>query len=96
MIPLMVQVPEMAPIMKRMMMAEVTSPMLFPMASSKTFQGVLNSQTPSHTQMPAAISRTTWLAPRMESLPKMLISNPSSTTRTSTGIREIRVCFIWQ
>ena len=75
-------------------MAVVTSPMLLLIASSKAFQGVLNSHIARQTHTPAAKSSATWLAPRIESLPKMLMSKASSTTKTTTGIREMRTFFI--
>ncbi len=89
--PLMVQVPEMAPIKNRITMAVVTSPMLLWMASSNLCHGVLKSHMESQMQIPAENSRDTWLAPRMASLPNMLMFKASSVTSTATGIREIKV-----
>ena len=89
--PLTIQVPEMAPIRNRITMAVVMSPTLDLMASSKSFQGVLYSHMLSHTQMPAANSRETCDAPRMESDPKMLISNANSPTSTRTGTAAMSV-----
>ena len=94
MTPLIVQVPEMAPIRNRMTIAVVTSPILLLIASSKAFQGVLNSHIDRQMHTPAAKNRATWLAPRMESLPKMLMSKASSTTSTATGTREMSVRFM--
>ena len=91
MTPLMVHVPEIAPISKRMTMAVVTLPMLLEIAFSKSFQGVLKSHMDSQIQTPAAVSRATWLAPRIESLPKMLTSRASKTMRTRMGIRDMRI-----
>ena len=69
--PLMVQVPEMAPIRNRMTMAVVTSPTLLLMASSNSPHGTLNSHMDNHTHTPAAKSSVTWDAPRMEFDPKI-------------------------
>ena len=87
--PLIVQVPEMAPIRNRMTIAVVTSPMLLFIASSKSFQGILKSHVERHTQIPALNSSDTWLAPRMASLPNMLMSRARRMTRAMTGISEI-------
>ena len=38
-------------------------------------------------QIPAAKSRDTWLAPRMESLPKMLMSTASRAISTIKGMK---------
>ena len=67
--PLEVQVPEMAPIRNRISMAEVTSATFSFMACSKRLQGVLKNNIESAMQSAELRSRTTWLAPRMESLP---------------------------
>lgn len=88
-IPLIVQVPEMAPMRNRMTRAVVTSPMLLFIASSKLSQGTLNIHIDSQTQTPAEKRRDTWLAPRMASLPNMLISKAKRTIKVNTGIKEI-------
>ena len=90
----MVHVPEIAPIRNRITIAVVMSPMLLLMASSNLDHGALKSHMDSQMQMPAAVSRETWLAPRMESLPKMLMSKASITTSTATGISEMQVLII--
>ena len=95
--PLIVQVPDTAPIRKRMRMALPTSAMCPLMASSNFSQGIWKKRIDSQMQTPAEKSRTTWLAPRMASLPKMLIFSASRATSTISGIREMQVCchFFW-
>ena len=88
--PLLVHVPDIAPISSRMTMAVVTSPTLLLMASSKAFHGVLNSHMLSQMQMPAATKRATWLAPSIASLPKILMFRASKATNTITGISEMK------
>ena len=88
-IPLMVHVPEMAPIRNKMTIAEVTSPILLLMASSKSFHGILKSHVDNQTAIPAQNSNETWLAPKMASLPNMLISNANRMTRVIIGINEM-------
>ena len=88
-IPLIVHVPEIPPIKKRITMAVVTSPILPFIASSKSRHGTLKSHIASHTQIPAEKSKATWLAPRIASLPKMLISRARSATSVVIGINEI-------
>ena len=93
-IPLIVHVPEIAPIRNRMTMAVVTSPMLFLISSSKTSHGTLNSHIASQIAIPAENNNATWLAPRIASLPKMLMFNAKNTIRTRIGIREIPIRYI--
>ena len=88
-IPLMVQLPEMEPMRKRMTIAVVTSDTLPLMATSKSAQGTLKSHMASQTQIPAEKSRDTWLAPYMASLPKMLISTANKATSVRIGMREM-------
>ena len=95
--PLTVQAPDRAPMSSRITIAFVTSPTLERMASSKAFQGVLYSHIDSHTHTPVATSRLTCEAPRMASLPKMLMSSDNSPTSTTSGISAmtmfLRACF---
>ena len=87
--PLTVQVPEIAPIRNKMTMAVVTSPMLLLIVSSKSCHGTLNSHMASQMATPAEKSSATWLAPRMASLPNMLMFSARSVTRIRIGIRDI-------
>ena len=57
--PLIVQVPETAPMRKRMRVAPATSAKLLPMAFSKAFHGVLKKVDANSTQTPADASRAT-------------------------------------
>lgn len=70
MIPLIIHVPEMAPTIMRMKIADEMPLILFPTHSSNSVKGTLKKSIPNHMAMPDAASRATWLAPRMESLPK--------------------------
>ena len=74
---------------KRMSVAPAMSEKLCPMAFSNSFQGVLKKRDASSTQTPDEVSRATWLAPRMASLPKTPMLMASSVMRTRTGTREM-------
>ena len=81
----------MPPIMNKITMAVVTSPMLLLIASSNSSHGFLKSHIASHTQIPAENSSATWLAPRIASLPKMVMFNASRMTNTTIGTNEMQV-----
>ena len=66
----------------------------FKKEDTKKAHGFLNSHMASHTAMPDANSRATWLAPWMESLPRMLMSKASRPISTITGMRAMMVFFI--
>ena len=88
--PLVVQVPETAPMKRRITRATTTSAMFSFMPFSKAFHGVLNSHMDSAMATPADTSSATWLAPRIESLLNMLTLRDSSRVSTMIGMEETR------
>ncbi len=94
MMPLAVHVPEIAPIRKSISMAEVTSETFFSISRVKASQGVLKIHIDSQMHTPDARSRATWLAPRMESLPNMVMFMASVIMRMSIGASDTDVRII--
>ena len=92
--PLIIHVPEMAPIRKRIRIADATSPTFPAIAFSNSFHGVLYRHIDNATHTPAATRSATWDAPRMESDPKMEMSRASRAIRTTRGMNAMMVRFI--
>ena len=63
--------------------------MLFLISSSKSCHGILKSHMASQMATPAENRSDTWLAPRIASLPNMLMFSARSVTRIRIGIKDI-------
>ena len=84
-IPLIIHVPEMAPIRKSMRIA-VPIELMFPViASSNFFQGTWHTIIAIATQTVAPKRRATWLAPSRASAPKKRITKKSAAISTTKG-----------
>ena len=86
--PLIIQLPDKAPINRRMIRAVVTPNMLEHIASSIFFHRTWQKSMDKAVQQAVVNSRTTWLPPLSASLPNSRMVKNKRTIMTPRGIKE--------
>ena len=95
-IPLIIQLPEIIPISRRISTALPMERMLSSMAVSRLCQEFLHTSIDTAMPSPAARISASWLAPSIASAPKKRTTKNSSTIRNTIGASEAQTegCFI--
>ena len=87
--PLIIQLPDTAPIMNKISMAGPMALILSSMALFIRSHGTLNRIIPMATATPAAKSSAVWLAPSRASAPNTRITTTCKAINTANGIKAI-------